>query len=180
VIGAAAAQPRSGGETLPGRIIPAVGLGKLRLGMSEAAARPVLEARYGKPRLVRQLRAGQPEEYREYEFPNEYPVYDIGVQGRPGKRRVVRISTQVAGNRTAAGIEVSSPGAKLRRAYPNLDCFRPPPRGGTPTYCVLGRRDRRNTVFVLLYETFYPHPERVVRIIVREPFVKLCESRQCQ
>ena len=179
---ASAAEPRSGGETLPGRIVPAVGIGKLRLGMSEAAARRVLDARYGKPRVARRLRAGKPNEYVEYQYPKDFAIYDIGVQANRGQRPVVRIASRLAGNKTASGIQVSSFDKTLHRKYPRLDCFHPPYRGapGTPTYCVLGRRDRRNTVFVLLEEGVYPHRVRVTRIIIREPFVKLCEDSGCR
>lgn len=180
----AAATASASQQTIPGRIIPGVGMGKLRLGMSEQAAKRVL-APLGSRKFVRRVNAGKPDEYIEFEYPNPtvrwdlVTAYTIGFQGRRGKRRVAVIEVNLPRNRTAGGIGVGTREKKLLLTYPNLRCERYLVRNNPRTECVLGPRTRRHTVFVVKASGLTvsgrppPPPPSVSRIILREPGVPL-------
>lgn len=169
-------------QTIPGRIIPGVGMGKLRLGMGEQAAKRVLSP-LGSRKFVRRVNAGRPDEYIEYEYPNPtirwdlVAAYTVGFRGRPGKRRVAVIEVNVAEHRTREGIGVGSVEAKLLLAYPRLFCRDFPAEENTRTECRLGMRWRRHTVFVVKpYGDISGQPRRprtVRRVMLREPGVPL-------
>jgi hypothetical protein len=169
-------------QTIPGRIVPGVGVGKLRLGMSEQAAKRVL-APLGSRKFVRRVNAGRPDEYIEYEYPHpnlrwdSFAAYTVGLRGRKGKRRVAVIEVHDARNRTREGIGVGSVESKLVRAYPNLRCVDFGAMEQTRTECRVGERTRRHTVFVVRYADVISgqptRPRRITRVMLREPGVPL-------
>jgi hypothetical protein len=87
-------------------IRPAVGIGKVRLGMSLADVRRV----WGSPQAVTR---GQ----RTVELQYDFAAYVVTLAGRRGRERVVSIGTTLARERTREGIGVGSPEARLRRVF---------------------------------------------------------------
>lgn len=164
--------------TIPGKITPAKGVGSLRLGATEASARRAFR-QVGRPTVSAPVRRGTSREYVELQYPHRDVAYGavsyfVGLQGRPGRRRVVLIDVRTPRNATPQGVAVGKTDAQLLRAYRNLDC-RPgytmsrTTRDGT--FCTLGKRKRRNTVFVLSGTSNFEPTARITRIVVREPFV---------
>jgi hypothetical protein len=165
--------------SIPGRILPGVGVDHLRLGMSEQAARRVLR-RLGRPAVVRRLQRADGSEYVELRFPRgqTQPIsYIVGTQGT-GSRTVVLVSVHTWLNRTPRGIRIGDSQRKLLRTYPGIDCRETPQIGdyGNGLFCTLGDRSERNTVFLLRsarrVTTTIP-AVLIQRIDVREPFVNL-------
>lgn len=100
-----AATARPAGATLGGSelIRPAVGIGKIEIGMRLEAVRRSL----GKPRSVARRQLGHGAEYAEYEWGSQ-PDWRVGVVGRPGKQRVVMVATTLARERTRNDVGVGS------------------------------------------------------------------------
>lgn len=184
---AGSARPSSTAATIPGQIIPGVGIGKLKLGMPEAAARRVLRALGPATRYRRQRRPDYPTPagYREYQYPRFEETfgaasYIVGFMPRRGVSRLVWIRVATGSNATAKGVRVSSPLSRLRAAYGQLPCrygrFDGSP--GVPLFCRLGSLMRRHTVFVVVGGDVYGGrvtEQRVANVVVREPFVPLEE-----
>ena len=120
------------------RIRPGVGIGKLRLGMTEAQVRRAL----GKPRAV--VQRGGSFGLRRIEYEYGFAEYVVRLAGRSGRLRVVAVGTTLRRERTAKGI---GPGSRERdavRAYPAVRCARlqlaHAPGGRTTPYVVTTRR----------------------------------------
>jgi hypothetical protein len=170
-------------QTIPGRIVPAVGVGKLRLGMSEQAAGRLLSP-LGSRKLVRSVTLEAGSEYVEYEYPDpnarwdSYAAYTVGLLGRPGQRRVAVIEVNAARNRTRGNIGVGSVERELMRTYHNLLlCHEFLDLEQTRTRCRLGLSWRRHTIFVLKGGSVSmgrpKPPRRVSRVILRDPSAPL-------
>ena len=167
-------------EAIPGTIVPGVGVGKLRLGMSEAGARRILR-RLGPPMPVSRERPHGVAGYREWHYPRFEVTfggasYIVGFKAR----RLVWIEIRTWRNATRRGVRVSSTEPQLRAAYGRLPCrhglFDGSPN--VPHYCRLGVLARRHTIFELAGESIVhgrppPGPPRIAGIIVREPFIPL-------
>jgi hypothetical protein len=97
-------------------IRPAVGIGKLRLGMTEAQVRRAL----GKPKFVVTRRTSFGLRSIEYQY--GLADYIVRLSGRPGRLRAVRVGTTLVRERTTRGIGVGSTERAVRRAYPALRC----------------------------------------------------------
>lgn len=175
--GTAASAPAA--ETIPGKIVPAVGVGKLRLGMTEAATRRVLRPLGAPTRYRRLFGLRLPTDYAEYQYPsfvNGYGAisYIVGYRRRGGIWRLAMIHIGTARNATAAGARVSTPVETLRRRHPAARCKEPNNVDGR-YLCYLGRNHRAaRTVFVVLNTAevrggTYSYPLEVARIVIREP-----------
>jgi hypothetical protein len=87
-------------------IRPGVGIGKVRLGMSQAAVRRA----WGAPQAV--TRTG-----RRVELQYDFAAYVVTLAGSRGRERVVSVATTLAKERTRGGIGVGSLESRLRRVY---------------------------------------------------------------
>ena len=170
---APSASSRATGETLRGRIVPGKSIGPLRLGMSGAAATRTLGRRFGEPDVGKRERRGTANAYVELEYPAFFSSYSVGLRGRPGNRRVVRITVMIAGNKTPDGVGVGTTEERLRRAYRGrLRCRYLRDRWQIRE-CRLGQPNERHTLFELSGGTSFggraSDPPIVVRVIVTEP-----------
>lgn len=176
---AGSASPASVAETIPGKIVPGVGVGDLRLGMSEAAARRVLRPLGASIRYRRRSLQPLPEGYAEYQYPSfengfGATTYIVGFRNR----RVAMIDVRAARNATAAGARVSTLLPKLRALHRAAVCRSVEPGGWL--LCILGRQSRAHTVFVVVDEGFLsgrPRVKRVQSIVVRAPRIPLILGR---
>lgn len=90
-------------------IRPGVGIGPINLGMSGQAIRRAL----GKPRTVLKRRVIRGQPYTELEF--GYGVWNVGLLGAKGQRRVVLVGTVLERHRTPEGLGVGTGEARLWR-----------------------------------------------------------------
>jgi hypothetical protein len=98
-------------------IRPGIGIGEVRLGMSRADVQRVL----GAPTLVnRRLKVGFRDDYLELDWDSS--AWRVGIRGRPGAWRVVRIGTTTRSERTASGIGTGSTLPVVVRRYPSATC----------------------------------------------------------
>ncbi len=176
---AGAASSASVAVTIPGKIMPGVGVGNLRLGMSEAAARRLLRPLGAPVRYGRRSAQLLPDGYVEYQYPslaNGFGAitYIVGFRNR----RVAMIDVRAARNATAAGARVSTLLPKLRALHRELVCRSAKPGGWL--LCILGAQSRAHTVFVVVDEGFLsgrPRVKRVQNIVVRAPGIPLILGR---
>lgn len=170
------ASASSTAETIPGKVFPGAGVGKLRLGMTESSAQRVLRPLGPRRRHRRSNPRSVPRGYAEYEHPSfengfGATTYIVGFQPRRGARRVVMIDIRTARNATARGARVSTPLQRLRELHPRVRCKEVTPQD-IRHLCYLGPDHRRaQTVFVIGGTLIIGQPLvlKVVRIIVREP-----------
>jgi hypothetical protein len=99
-------------------IRPAVGIGKLRLGMTEAQVRRTM----GRPRFVVTRRAAFG--FRSVEYQYGLAEYTVRLFGRPGRLRAVRVGTTLLRERTPQGVGVGSLERMVLRAYGSTRCQR--------------------------------------------------------
>jgi hypothetical protein len=92
------------------------GIGKLRLGMSEAEVRRAM----GRPRAIVRLRADFGILTVEYQY--GLAAYAVRLSGPRGRLRATRISTVLRRERTAKGIGPGSRERDLIRAYRRVRC----------------------------------------------------------
>jgi hypothetical protein len=97
-------------------IRPAVGIGKLRLGMTEAQVRRAM----GKPRFVVRRPGAFGVQVLEYQY--GLAEYTVRLFGRAGRLRAVRVGTTLVRERTPRGLGVGSLERAVRRAYPSIRC----------------------------------------------------------
>lgn len=97
-------------------IRPGIGIGKLRLGMTEAQVRRAM----GKPQFVVTRRASFGLRSLEYQY--GFAEYTVRLFGRPGRLRAVRVGTTLLRERTPQRMGVGSSERAVRRAYPGLRC----------------------------------------------------------
>ena len=171
---ASPASSRPTGDTLRGRIVPGKSIGPLRLGMSGAAATRIL-GRFGEPDVATRERPGTANAYVELEYPAFFSTYSIGLRGRRGQRRVVRIAAMTSANKTKEGIGRGTTERMLVRTYPGTRCRSHWEREARRyrRECVLGRRTERHTIFVMGLGVGVgnrpPEPNTVIRVVVTEP-----------
>jgi hypothetical protein len=110
---AAGAHARTDANVL---IRPAQGIGKIRLGMTEAQVRRTM----GRPRAVIRQPGGFGLGAVELEY--GLAAYTVRLVGRRGQARVVRVGTTLVRERTRAGVGVGSLERRVLRAYPRLRC----------------------------------------------------------
>ena len=109
--GSAGASPES-----TALIRPAQGIGKLRLGMTQADARRAM----GPPQCVVVRPAGFG--LRSVEWQYGYSAYRVRFFGPRARLRATRVATTLARERTPRGVGVGTPERRLLRAYPGLRC----------------------------------------------------------
>ena len=97
-------------------IRPAVGIGKLRLGMTEAQVRRAM----GRPRFV----VSRPGSFglRSFEYQWGLAAYTARLSGPRGRLRAVRVGTTLVRERTPNGLGVGSTERAVLRAYPAMRC----------------------------------------------------------
>jgi hypothetical protein len=105
VVGVGGSAPAAGAPDAAALIRPGVGIGKVRLGMTQAQVRRAL----GRHTVVnvRERRFGLT--YLELAY--DYSAYTVGFFGAPGKLRVVSVATSLRRERTRNGL---GPGTSLR------------------------------------------------------------------
>ena len=108
---AAAATP--GAERV---IRPGVGIGKLRLGMTEAQVRRAM----GRPRFVVTRRAGFGLRSLEYQY--GLAEYTVRLFGPRGRLRAVRVGTTLVRERTPRRVGVGTTERAILRTYPAVRC----------------------------------------------------------
>ena len=148
VASAAAAQAAARLET-DLLIRPGVGIGKLRLGMSQADARRVL----GKPTFVIARQSGFGLRSVEWQF--GYAEYSVTFVGPRGRLRATRIGTTLVRERTPRRVGVGTRERTLRRVYRSLSCERLEPHGAGTVFlrnnldrdCTLFSPSGRRTIF---------------------------------
>ena len=116
VLAALSAAPVSAAPDANLRIQPGVAIGKLRLGMTEAAVRRAM----GKPRFVIERRGAFGLTSIEYQY--GLAEYTVRLSGPRGRRRAVRVGTTLLRERTPRGVGVGSLERTVRRLYPMLGC----------------------------------------------------------
>jgi hypothetical protein len=112
-LGAVEAHGRAAGDL---RIAPGRGIGKVRLGMTEAQVRRAM----GRPRFVVTRSAGFGLRSVEYQY--GLAAYTVRLSGRPRRLRAIRVGTTLVRERTPNGLGVGSMERAVRRAYPTVRC----------------------------------------------------------
>lgn len=100
-------------------IRPGVGIGKVRLGMTQAQVRRALGQRQAIVN-VRERRFGLL--YLEVAY--DYSAYTVGFFGGPGRLRVVSVATALRRERTRTGLGPGSSLRRLRRVLTGEQCRR--------------------------------------------------------
>jgi hypothetical protein len=109
---AVSATPTAGSPSSAQVIRLGVGIGPVRLGMSYAEVRRAL----GRPQIVnRRQNRGFGNRYVEYLW--GYGDWRVGLLGRPGRERVVRVATGLRRERTREGVGVGTTAPQLARRY---------------------------------------------------------------
>jgi hypothetical protein len=178
VIAAALAAGAAASETETG-IRPGVGIGSVRLGMTETRVRAVL----GPPSyVVRRERRGFGSRYIEFGW--NQAAWTVALQGRDGHLRVVKVATTLRTQR----VRRVGAGSLLRAvvtAFPGTRCVdkwlthRAPntivPSSFHGRWLIVGEARRSHTVFVVGYSfdstnnAATPPPGQVAEVIVQEP-----------
>ena len=128
-------------------IRPGVSIGGVRLGMTLSQVTRVL----GRPAtVVRRESRGFGIRYAEYQW--AYGTWRVGLRGRRGAERVVRIGTTLSRQRTPAGIGAGSNTGDVARRYGDrVSCVsRTFGRPDSGTWLVLRRPGTRMTAFALI------------------------------
>ena len=157
-------------------IRPGQGIGKFRLGMTQAELLRVA----GRPRYVvpRGRTFGLVTVEYQYGFGAEYIATLVG---RPGRLRVTRISTVARRERTTKGVGPGSLERTLLRAHPNAHCTPLRTKVFAPGVAHLERADRtctivaasgRRTIFTTQWVEVQvpagtPHPKPTIRNYLR-------------
>ena len=145
----------SGAETA---IRPGVGIGPVRLGMTEQAVRRVL----GRPSAEQRARSGRTRIlHLNYYLRGEYRVT---LRGRAGALRVTLVGTISRKQKTPNGVGVGTSESRLRAAYPSSSCKNIRAGGGViRRECRVGARTRPHSVFVI---GAGPNPPVVIEVLV--------------
>ena len=99
-------------------IRPGVGIGKVRLGMTQAQVRRAL----GRHTVVNRRERRFGSLYLELAY--DYSAYTVGFFGAPGRLRVVSVATSLRRERTRSGLGVGTSLRALRRALRGERCRR--------------------------------------------------------
>jgi hypothetical protein len=111
-----AVSPAAGAPARETVIRPAVGIGKLRLGMTEAQVRRTM----GRPRFVVTRRAAFG--FRSVEYQYGLAEYTVRLFGRAGRLRAVRVGTTLFRERTPQGVGIGSLERTVLRTYRSTRC----------------------------------------------------------
>lgn len=99
-------------------IRPGVGIGKLRLGMTQAEARRAM----GRPQIAFARSAGFG--LRSVEWQYAYSAYRVRFSGPRGRLRATLVATTLVRERTRRRVGVGTLESRLLRVYPTLRCER--------------------------------------------------------
>jgi hypothetical protein len=161
-------------------IRPGVGIGKVRLGMSEAQVRKAL----GRPSYVaKREQRGFGSQYLELGW--DFAAWTVGFEGRAGQLRVVNVATSLASQRARK----VGPGATVPavvKAFPSVRCSDRRLRNSVfhGRWLTARAPNGRQTVFIVRY-TFHsiyvetPPPGRVSEVVVGEPLGTDLVSSRC-
>lgn len=155
---------------------PGRGIGKLRLGLTQAEVRRVL----GAPSYVaRRRRLGFGEQYLELQW--GYAEWTVGFQGRPGHMRTVRIGTTLRSQRTRSNLGTGSRVRHILRVYPQATCSGWSGLGSDSSnelWIVVRHPTGARTIFAAIGDRKAdPGPVRVVEVMVQVPARGLAERR---
>jgi hypothetical protein len=144
ILGAGATAPAAGAPGATTLIRPGVGIGKVRLGMTQAHVRRVLG-----PHMVvnaRERRFGLT--YLELAY--DYSAYTVGFFGAPGNLRVVSVATSLRRERTRNGLGPGTSLRALRRALRGEQCRlrRAAQNSMFRTECILHAPSGARTTFI--------------------------------
>ena len=171
---AAAGAPRTDTAVRPG-----VGIGAVRLGMTQAQVGAALGRG---ARVARRERVGFGSQYVELEW--SHGAWRVAFEGRPGRFRAVKVATTLSTQR-ARGVGPGSRLPAVRIAFPSARCLdkwlthRAPntfvPSSFQGRWLVVGDARARHTVFVVGYRfsstntVATPAPGRVDEVVVQAP-----------
>jgi hypothetical protein len=162
-VGSVTAAPSRDALVHPGR-----GIGKLRLGMTQAEVRRVLGAH---SYVTKRRRLGFGEQYLELQW--GYAEWTVGFQGRPGRMRAVRVGTTLRSQRTRSNLGTGSRIRDILRVYPNATCSGWPGLGSDSsreTWIVVRHPTGARTIFAAIGDMKAdPGPIRVVEVMVQVP-----------
>jgi hypothetical protein len=170
-IGSASAAPSRDALVQPGR-----GIGKVRLGMTQAQVRRAL----GRHRYVAKRRElGFGVRYVELQW--GYAEWSVGFQGRAGRMRAVRVGTTLRSQRTRSNLGTGSRIRDILRVYPNATCSAWAGLGSNSskeTWIVVRHPTGARTIFAAVGDgKADPGPVRVVEVMVQVPASGLAERR---
>ncbi len=144
-----ASAPAGAAPTTQTLIRPAVGIGKLRLGMTEAQVRRAM----GRPTFVARRRGAFGLQTVEFQY--GFAEYTVRLRGRAGRLRAVRVGTTLVRERTPQGVGAGSLERRVLRTYRSVRC-QPlrTVRSGSMTYvatiqreCTVFAPSGRRTIF---------------------------------
>jgi hypothetical protein len=155
---------------------PGRGIGKLRLGMTQAQVRRALGPH---SYVAKRRRLGFGEQYLELQW--GYAEWTVGFQGRPGRMRAVRIGTTLRSQRTRSNLGTGSRIRDIVRVYPNATCSGWAGLGSNSsneTWIVVRHPGGARTIFAAIGDRKAdPGPVRVVEVMVQVPARGLAERR---
>ena len=171
---ALAAVPATAGPAADARVIPGVGIGKLRIGMTLAEVRRLL----GRPHAVSaRKRVGFGVNYVEYQW--DLAAWTVGFQGRAGRLRAVRIGTTLHRERTRAGLGVGSRIRDVVRVYPRATCTAAGLNGESDLamWVTIVSANGVRTIFAA---NNYGGPDRglIVEVMLQQPVAGVAERRE--
>lgn len=154
-------------------IRPGVGIGKVRLGMTQAQVFRTL----GRPSVVnRRLNFGFGTRYVEYDW--GFGTWTVGLTGRRGDLRVTKIGTTLRRERTARRVGIDSTPRALLRAFPNASCvLRVPPNPDPGVWIYVGRRPAI-TAFSIRYSG-NARRGKVAEVLVQRQWVGTNRGLRC-
>jgi hypothetical protein len=116
VVAALAAAEASAAPESNLRIRPGIGIGKLRLGMTETQVRRAM----GRPRFV--VRHQGSFGLRTIEYQYGFADYTVRLAGPRGRLRAIRVGTTLVRERTQSGVGVGSAERTILRVHRALRC----------------------------------------------------------
>jgi hypothetical protein len=156
-------------------IIPGVGIGKVKLGMTAKQVKDVLGSDYA-VNGAENIR-----EKRHVEYGWDFSRWTVTFQQRGRTLRVVQVGTVVPRQKTSKRIGPGSTWRALVRAYPNGFCTLVPEPPGFPVEYLVPHKGGTQTIYILPYRHApYTDPTRIPpRVVgevrVRTPFKQLPE-----
>jgi hypothetical protein len=167
----AAARPSRDALVQPGR-----GIGKVKLGMTQAQVRRTLGAHRSVARR-RELGFGQ----RYVELQWGHGEWSVGFQGRAGRMQAVRIGTTLRSQRTRSNLGTGSRIRDILRVYPGATCSDWAGLGTNSSnerWIVIRHPTGARTIFAAVWDgQADPGPVRVVEVMVQVPASGLSERR---
>ena len=170
-VGSATAAATRDALVQPGR-----GIGKVRLGMTQAQVRRAL----GAPTYVARRRAlGFGQRYVEFQW--GYAEWSVGFQGPAGRMRAVRVGTTLRSQRTRSNLGTGSRIRDIVRVYPQATCSDWAGLGTNSSkerWISVRHANGAQTIFAAVWDgPADPGPVRVVEVMIQRPARGLAERR---